>query len=599
MTVWLGDFWSTYSALIFTVGVNGLLALSIWLTLACGLLSLANAAFMGIGAYVAALLTLKLGWPYEAALTTGALAPAAVALAIGAPTLRLSGVYLAMATLAFGEVTRVIVLNLDITGGPEGLNGIPLATEWWHIAAILAVVVYGLARLRRSHVGRAFEAIKEDEVAARLMGIDVDRHKLFAFVLGAVIAGLAGGLNAHYTFFISPQEYGFENAVDILTMAVLGGISSLIGPLVGATLLTLLPELLRFLHDYRGAVNGVILVLVVLFLPTGIWDPKRIRAWWKQDFSPIPLSMKGGDGGSPPGGGSMLKAAPDSGAEVGIRGALLRATAAGRLCKDGSGTPFVQRAVTMLAISNVGKSFGGLRVLEDVSFDVPAGNIFGLIGPNGAGKTTVFNIVTGLLQPSSGTISFQGRDLAGTAPHFITRLGIARTFQNIRIFKQMTLLENVMIGMHHLIDYGPLALFFATPACRNAERRARERALELLSWLKLEQQANMLADNLSYGDQRKLEFARALATEPKLLLLDEPVAGMNSAEKTVLMDEIRNIRNRGYGVFVIEHDMRFVMGLCDRIAVLNFGRIIAEGSPDEIRNNPDVIEAYLGKEGAP
>ena len=252
--------------------------------------------------------------------------------------------------------------------------------------------------------------------------------------------------------------------------------------------------------------------------------------------------------------------------------------------------------MTMLSIRHVGKTFGGLRVLEDVSFEVPAGSIFGLIGPNGAGKTTVFNLVTGLLQPTSGSISFQGRDLAGTAPHFITRLGVARTFQNIRIFKQMTLLQNVMVGMHHLVDYGPLDLFFTTPAYRLAERKARERAYELLSWVKLERQAERLADNLSYGDQRKLEFARALATEPKLLLLDEPVAGMNQSEKTALMDEIRNIRDRGYGVFLIEHDMRFVMGLCERIAVLNFGRIIAEGAPEEIRNNPDVIEAYLGRE---
>ena len=273
------DFWATYSTLIYTVGIHILLALSIWLTLACGLLSLANAAFMGIGAYTAALLTLNLGWPFPVVLAAGALMPAVVALVIGVPTLRLSGVYLAMATLAFGEVSRVTILNLEITGGPEGLNGIPLLTEGWHIVLILLVVGYGLARLRRSRVGRAFEAIKEDEVAARLMGIDVDRHKLFAFTLGAVLAGLAGALNAHYTFFISPREYGFENAVDILTMTVLGGISSLIGPALGATILTLLPELLRFLHDYRLAVNGVILVLVVLFLPTGLWDSRRIRAW--------------------------------------------------------------------------------------------------------------------------------------------------------------------------------------------------------------------------------------------------------------------------------------------------------------------------------
>lgn len=273
----LADFWATYSTLIFSVGIHALLALSLWLTLSCGLLSLANAAFMGIGAYTAALLTLHLHWPFPAVLLAGAAAPAAVALLIGAPTLRLSGVYLAMATLAFGEMTRILILNLEITGGPEGLNGIPLATAWWHIALILAGAGYVLARLRRSRLGRAFEAIREDEVAARLMGIDVERHKLAAFTLGAVLAGLAGALNAHATFFISPREYGFENAVDILTMTILGGISSLIGPVLGASILTLLPELLRFLHAYRLAVNGLILITVVLFLPTGLWDSRRLR----------------------------------------------------------------------------------------------------------------------------------------------------------------------------------------------------------------------------------------------------------------------------------------------------------------------------------
>lgn len=279
---WFGDFWSTYSTLIYSVGVHALLALSIWLTLSCGLLSMANAAFMGIGAYTSALLSVNFGWNFPSVLLAGALSPALVALIIGAPTLRLSGVYLAMATLAFGEVLRVIVLNLEITGGPEGLNGIPALTQGWHIALILAVVLYGLHRLSRSRVGRAFEAIKEDEVAARLMGIDVDAHKLFAFVLGAGIAGVAGVLNAHFTFFISPREYGFENAVDILTMAVLGGTGSLVGPVLGGSILTLLPEVLRFLQAWRGAVNGAILVLVVLFLPTGLWDPRRIRAWWKR-----------------------------------------------------------------------------------------------------------------------------------------------------------------------------------------------------------------------------------------------------------------------------------------------------------------------------
>lgn len=275
---WLDNYWSTYNTLVYSIGVHALLALSIWLTLACGLLSLANAAFMGIGAYVSALLSLQAGWPFAAVLAAAGVVPALVALIIGIPTLRLSGVYLAMATLAFGEVVRIIVLNLEITGGPEGLNGIPQSTQGWHILAILAFTIYGLARLRRSRVGRAFESIREDDVAASLMGIDVARHKLFAFVLGATIAGVAGGLNAHFTFFISPREYGFENAVDILTMAILGGIGSLVGPMLGATILTLLPELLRFLHEFRGVFNGIVLVLVVLFLPKGLWEPRRIKA---------------------------------------------------------------------------------------------------------------------------------------------------------------------------------------------------------------------------------------------------------------------------------------------------------------------------------
>ncbi|MBC7413522.1 MAG: branched-chain amino acid ABC transporter permease [Herminiimonas sp.] len=279
---WWEAFWSTYNTVIFSIGVNAMLALSIYVTLSCGLLSLANAAFMGIGAYAASLLTMHTGVPFGVALAAGALLPALVALVIGIPTLRLSGVYLAMATLGFGEVVRVIILNLEFAGGPMGINGIPQKTEFWHIVLLLGATLFVLARMRRSKVGRAFEAIKADEVAARLMGIDVAGYKLAAFVTGAVIAGLAGGLNAHYTFTIGPGNYAFENAVDILTMAVFGGTGNLIGPTAGATILTLLPEVLRNLKDFRLAINGLILVLVILYLPNGIWDPRRIRAFWQR-----------------------------------------------------------------------------------------------------------------------------------------------------------------------------------------------------------------------------------------------------------------------------------------------------------------------------
>ncbi len=274
----LDTFWSVYSNLILTLGTNALLALSIYLTLSCGLLAMANAAFMGIGAYTSALLTMNLGVPFPLALAGGMAAPAVVAFAIGKPTLRLSGVYLAMATLAFGEVVRIGILNSeDLTGGALGLNGIPQLTQWWHVLAAVVGTLAVLYRLRVSKVGRAFEAIKEDDTAAGLMGIDVNAHKMLAFVLGAAIAGLAGALNAHLTFFIGPNEYGFDRGVEILTMTILGGIDSLFGPVFGALILTLLPEVLRGLKDYRLAINGLILVAIVLFLPKGLWDPSRFR----------------------------------------------------------------------------------------------------------------------------------------------------------------------------------------------------------------------------------------------------------------------------------------------------------------------------------
>jgi len=279
----LANFWAVYSNVVLTIGINGLLALSIWLTLACGMLSIGNAAFMGIGAYASALVTMKLGWPFPVALALGMVAPAVLAFVIGKPTLRLSGIYLAMATLAFGEVVRIALLNWEsLTGGALGLNGIPQLTQWWHVAIALVATVVVLWRLRRSKVGRAFEAIKEDDTAAGLMGIDVANTKMLAFVLGAAIAGLAGGLDAHLTFFIGPQEYGFDRGVEILTMAILGGIGGLPGPVLGAAILTLLPELLRSLRDFRLVVNGLILVVIVLFLPKGIWDPQRVRTWLRR-----------------------------------------------------------------------------------------------------------------------------------------------------------------------------------------------------------------------------------------------------------------------------------------------------------------------------
>ena len=272
----LNSFWSTYSTLVLLSGTNVLLALSIYITLACGLLSVANAGFMAIGAYSAALLTLHTGTPLPLALILGALAAATMALVIGVPTLRLSGVYLAMATLAFGEVVRILILNAeDITGGALGLNGIPQFVGLFEVIISVALALYIFLRLADSQVGRSMTAISQDEIATELMGLNVRAYKLFCFVIGAALAGLAGALNAHFTFFISPNEYGFERAVEILAMGVIGGVSSPWGAVLGGTLITALPELLRGMGRFRPLINGAILIIIMLYSPRGLWDGLR------------------------------------------------------------------------------------------------------------------------------------------------------------------------------------------------------------------------------------------------------------------------------------------------------------------------------------
>ncbi|HEX7233568.1 MAG TPA: branched-chain amino acid ABC transporter permease [Candidatus Binatia bacterium] len=273
---WLDTFWSTYSTLVLSTGTNVLLALSIYITLACGLLSVANAGFMAIGAYSAALLTLHTGTPLTLALILGAIAAAMMALLIGVPTLRLSGVYLAMATLAFGEVVRILILNAeDLTGGALGLNGIPQLVGLFEVIISVTLALYIFLRLAHSQVGRSMTAISQDEIATELMGLNVRAYKLFCFVVGAAVAGLAGALNAHFTFFISPNEYGFERAVEILAMGVIGGVSSPWGAVLGGSLITALPELLRGMGRYRPLINGAILIIIILYSPKGLWDGLR------------------------------------------------------------------------------------------------------------------------------------------------------------------------------------------------------------------------------------------------------------------------------------------------------------------------------------
>jgi ABC-type branched-subunit amino acid transport system ATPase component/ABC-type branched-subunit amino acid transport system permease subunit len=558
MPAWLDDLLWTYQNVIYALGINGLLALAMYVVLAVGQLSLGQAAFMGLGAYSGALLSLHTKLPFLLVLPLSCAAPAAFALAIGLPTVRLSGVYLAIATIGLGEVLRAIYLNVDALGGALGLSGIPERAETWEIYALLALAVLGFLVIQRSRIGRAMEALREDETAARTMGVPARRYKLMALLASSVLAGLAGCLNAHVASFIGPNEYGFEPAVTILSYALLGGIASPLGPVLGAWVLTLLPEVLRDVADVRMVVNGAIIVLVVLFLPGGLL-PRRARK------------------------------------VRGVQGTTVPSRAAA--CRTSWGAR--GQSPLVLRLDRLGRRFAGVLAVDSVDMSVQAGTIHAVIGPNGAGKTTLFNLIAGLVVPSAGRILLDGIDISRLSPEQRARQGIARTFQNLRVFPGMTVLENVLCGLHVRLSASLPAILSRRPSVRAEEAACVARARAMLDLVGLAAAADRLAGTLAYGDQRRLEIARALAAQPRLLLLDEPAAGMNPTETASLADLVARIRDLGITVLLVEHDMGFVMGLCDRVTVLNFGRCIFDGAPAQARAAPDVVEAYLGRQDGP
>lgn len=560
--------YSAYSNLIDTVGINALLALSLYVMLNCGQLSLGSAAYMGVGAYTSALLSTARGWPFAPVLAAGVAMAMACALALGLPVLRLRGVYLAIATLAFVGVLQVVALNWTLTGEAEGLGNIPLETTTWMIYLALVVVCFLLWRVRGSALGRAFGAIREDEIAARAMGIDAARVKLLAFVLSGGIAGLAGALDAHLHFFINPPNYGFGTAVDILTYTVVGGLTSFGGSVAGAALITLLPEVLRFLHDVRAVFNGLIVLLVIVLLPQGLLGflgSVRVRGWRGQPAVPEGVEQTAGLGDLSFGPSHVER-------------------------RSGSG------GQTLVVVEQVSRMFGGVRALDAVSLQVEEGDIVGLIGPNGAGKTTLLNMLSAFDQPTAGQVLIGGRALDGQRPHALARLGVARTFQNIRLFRALSVLDNVLAGQLLVAEPHALAHLLGLPRARGQTARVGETGLELLRVCGLASQAYRPAGTLSYGDQRRLEIARALGRRPRLLLLDEPAAGLNPREKDELQEMVRGLAAAGRTIVIVDHDMNLVMKLCRRIVVLNFGRVIAQGAPAAIAADPAVIEAYLGSD---
>jgi branched-chain amino acid transport system permease protein len=523
-----------------------------------GLLDLGYVGFYAVGAYTTAILTSQhASWPWLAALPVSVIAAMVAGVILGTPTLRLRGDYLAIVTLGFGEIIRITANNSDWLGGPRGINNIkhppdigPLkftvlnAKPYWYLGlTVILLVLFVLHRLERSRVGRAWSAVREDEDAAELMGVDTFKFKLWAFAIGAAVGGLAGSLYATKVAFINPDGFLLQLSILFLAAVVLGGTGNMYGAIVGGFLVAWVPERFRNFDTRRYFVFGCILVLVMVFRPQGI-IPRR---------------------------GSAAGPAPE--------------TEEDELEEDDG---------VLLKVESVTMQFGGVTALDNVSLEIRKGEILGLIGPNGAGKTTCFNVITGVYTPTIGSVTFEGETLAGQKRFQITKRGIARTFQNIRLFPDMSALENVMVGADAHTLSSVVGSILRTPRQRAEETRARKHAGKLLKMVGIYPYRNVAAKNLPYGHQRRLEIARALATNPKLLCLDEPAAGFNPAEKQELNELILKIRSQGYTVLLIEHDMSVVMNVSDRVAVLDFGRKIAEGVPEEVRNNPAVIAAYLG-----
>ncbi|HWH83309.1 MAG TPA: branched-chain amino acid ABC transporter ATP-binding protein/permease [Burkholderiaceae bacterium] len=592
-----------------------------------GQVSLGHAGLFGVGAYTAGVLVTKLGAPLLVALIAAVGVTAVFGAILALPALRVTGPYLAMVTLAFGTIVQILINEMDfLTSGPMGikLQKPPLLGHqlderefFWLVAVLMVLALVVVHRVLRSHLGRAFEALRGSPVASDCMGVSVYRYKVYAFVISAGFAGLAGSLYAYSEQYISPNTYNFELTVMFLLAVIMGGRKSRIGSLLGATIIVLLPKLLDDVVLFRYVSVGLA-VLVAITAVVGIrrgratWQKMAIPvvgsialaglAFWLQTMTDWRLSIFGvimlfvvyylqdGIVGFVRNALNIAKPKPDAEAEI-------AAPAAG----DAVATADAADTTAGAEILNADKvlmQFGGLKALNNVSLSIKRGTIHGLIGPNGSGKSTMMNVLTGIYVPTAGAITFGGKTLVGRTSSDIALSGIARTFQNVQLFGEMTALQNVQVGLHHTFASNLLDVAVHTPRYKRESQAATDRAMGLLKFVGLADLAFEEARNLPYGKQRLLEIARALALDPQLLLLDEPAAGLTAPDIKELITFIRKIRDHGITVILIEHHMDVVMSMCDTVSVLDFGQKIAEGGPAAVQADEKVIEAYLGGQAA-